>query len=419
MRQAKLTSQQEHALQVARVAFMTQSPFYSHLYYSLGREVITRDIPTLATDGRNILINPDYFCGFPVSKQVFMLAHEMSHLVCDHPRRMTSYFKANNLRGLPYDQKLGNICADYVINADLVETGVGEIDEAWLFDKDIKGSELWEDVYERLFKQGPCPPPPKRRGKGARQGGQKPDQRALDGDGSFDEVLESPVDPVTGEVDLPDVNEFREAVARAVSVAKVMGKLPGSVQRLVDAILAPQIDWREHVRLLITGKVGYRGETWTKPNRRRLVMRPITIMPGRNGYGCNTVVVGVDTSGSVGGDEMKVFMSELNGVLCDVRPKRIVVIGCDHDVSQVEDVYSVDEFEALREKGIKGGGGTRFEPVFDYVREHDLRPETLIYLTDMLGTFPTEAPAYPVIWAATTDAKAPWGDMVRININQE
>ena len=412
---AVLTPAQAHAMSVARVAFMVASPFYSHLYYSLGEEVLTRDIPTAATDGRKVIINPDYFCAFTVPKQVFILAHEMSHLVCKHPQRMTSYMKAGGLRKLPFDQKFANFCADYVINADLIESGVGEIDEAWLWDKDIKGSELWEDVYERLFQQGNCPPP-RRRGKGGRQGGQKPDQWAMDGDGSFDEIMEPGKDPVTGEPDLPDENEFKEAVARAASVAKAMGKMPGSVQRLVDEILAPQINWREHVRLLITGKIGFRGETWTRPNRRRLVLNPITIMPGRNGYGCNTVVIGVDTSGSVGDDEMAVFMGELGGVLADVRPKRIIVIGCDYDISQVDELWSVDEFEALRVKGIKGGGGTKFEPVFDYVKEHDLRPEALIYLTDMEGTFPTEAPAYPVIWAASTDKPAPWGDTVRIKI---
>ena len=47
--------------------------------------------------------------------------------------------------------------------------------------------------------------------------------------------------------------------------------------------------------------------------------------------------------------------------------------------------------------------------------EHDLRPETLVYLTDMLGTFPGEAPAYPVVWCSTSkDIPAPFGDLIEI-----
>jgi predicted metal-dependent peptidase len=242
----------------------------------------------------------------------------------------------------------------------------------------------------------------------------KPDKQAEARGGAFDEILPPPVDPVTGEVDLPEEHEFQEAVARAAAVAKAIGKLPASIQRLVDEILTPQVDWRDHIRLLVTGKIGARGETWKRPNRRRLVLNPIMILPGKRGYGCEMVVVGVDTSGSIGDRELAVFLAEVSGILSDVKPRRIVVIGCDADVSQVDEVTSLDEFEGLRAKGIKGGGGTDFRPVFDYVAEHQLRPEALIYCTDLLGVFPAEAPVYPVVWAATTDVNVPWGEVVRI-----
>jgi hypothetical protein len=34
----------------------------------------------------------------------------------------------------------------------------------------------------------------------------------------------------------------------------------------------------------------------------------------------------------------------------------------------------------------------------------------------MMGTFPDEAPDYPVIWAKSTDYQAPFGDEVRIDM---
>jgi predicted metal-dependent peptidase len=442
---ARLTSAQEKTLSIARIAFMMEAPFYAHLYHSLGKEVITRDLPSLATDGRRILINPEYFCGLSVSEQVFALAHEMAHLVMRHPQRMTAYRRAGKLRDKPYIQKLGNICADYVINAGLIESHVGSCNPNWLYDKDIKGDELWEDVYERLWVDPPCPPVPPP-GKGSEDGeGEgppggdgvndrskpghepvkagkkvsatgKPDKLAEANDGAFDEVWEPEVDPATGEVDVPEEHEFKEAVARAAAVAKAMGKLPGNVQRMVDEILAPQVDWREHIRLTMTGKVGARGETWKKLNRRRLVLTPTIILPGRNSYGCELVVVGVDTSGSIGDNELNVFLSEVSGILADVKPRRIMVIGCDYVVTQVDEVDSLDAFEVLRAKGIKGGGGTRFEPVMDYVKEHDLRPEMMVYLTDGVGDLTFPAPPYPVVWAMTTDVEASWGEVVRIKV---
>jgi predicted metal-dependent peptidase len=449
--EAKLTPLQVRQLEIARVAFMQEAPFYAHLMYSIGEEVITRDVPTAATDGKRIMLNPDYVCPLPVGKQVFVYAHEMSHLVCRHAQRFKYYLKQGNIKGKPVILEWANVCADYVINADIINSMPNvQVDPGWLYDPNIAGTELWEDVYERTLKV--IPPPPKGKGKGKGQpgggGGQPGDPQDPQDDaqgppqlpatkqykdtgkslkgakedpqaannpqpGRFDEVLEPEID-AEGQEDLPDENEFLEAVARAAAVAKAQGKLPAGAQRLVDELLTPQVDWRDHIRLLMTGKIGARGETWKRPNRRRLVLNPIVVLPGRKGYGCELVVVGVDTSGSIGKHELTIFLSEVGGILNDVKPRKILVIGCDANISQVDELTTLDEFEGLREKGIKGGGGTDFRPVFDYIKEHDLKPETMVYLTDLYGDFPSEAPTYPVVWAATSDDPVPFGDVVRI-----
>ena len=445
--EAKLTPLQTRQIDISRVAFMQEAPFFAHIMYSIGKDVITRDIPTAATDGKRIFINPDYFCPLPVGKQIFIWLHEVYHLVCNHPTRFKNYLKAGNIKGKPAIHEWANVCADYVINADILATvPAAQIDPAWLYDPSITGDMLWEDVYERTLKIAP----PGGSGKGQAQPGQptggmggaqsgppskgelpstkqykntgkslrnaKEDAQAEGSpqSGRFDEVLEPEIDPVTGEEDLPDENEFKEAVARAAATAKAMGKMPASMQRLVDELLTPQVDWKDHIRLLMTGKIGARGENWKRPNRRRLALNPIVVLPGRKGYGCELVVVGVDTSGSIGERELNVFLSEVGGILNDVKPHKIIVIGCDAAVSQVDEVTTLDEFEGVRAKGIKGGGGTDFRPVFCYVEEHDLKPEALVYLTDLFGAFPDEAPRYPVVWAATTDETVPFGDVVRI-----
>jgi predicted metal-dependent peptidase len=432
--EVKLTSEQEHALNVARVAFSIQSPFYAHTYHELGKEVISRDVPTAATDGRHIVINPEYFCAHITPEQVFILAHEMSHVVGRHTQRIKHYQQEGNIRGKPFDAQFANICADYVINADLVETKVGQHNPDWLLHPDVKGSDLWEEVYERLWVDPPVsgsptkPPgqgdqpgqcahiPRTPAGDGKRVPGKRDPQAQAKG-GQFDDHLPPPVNPVTGESQLPTEDEFREAVVRAAAVAKSRGQLPANIKRMVDELLTPQVNWREHVRMLITGKVGFRGETWVRPNRRRLALNPIVIMPGKKGYGAELVVVGVDTSGSIGKKGLDIFFGEIGGVLADVRPRRIMVIGCDFRVTQVDEVGTLDEFEGVRAEGIKGGGGTRFEPVFDHVEENNLRPECLIYLTDGKGSFPDEAPAYPVIWGMTGQVEPPFGETVKIELN--
>jgi len=79
----------------------------------------------------------------------------------------------------------------------------------------------------------------------------------------------------------------------------------------------------------------------------------------------------------------------------------------------VQEVRSLDEAEACLHTA-KGGGGTSFIPVFDEIEAMDLQPQAVIYLTDMIGSFPKSAP-YPVIWCSTSKGiKPPFGDLVEI-----
>lgn len=76
----------------------------------------------------------------------------------------------------------------------------------------------------------------------------------------------------------------------------------------------------------------------------------------------------------------------------------------------------MDEFangEPIELKAV-GGGGTDFRPVFEHIEDNRMEPRCLIYLTDLAGKFPDEEPAFPVLWAATTDRTPPFGEKLRI-----
>lgn len=412
----KLTPEQTQAIDVARVGFMTACPFYAHYFYAEMTEVFTKDIPTAATDGRRIFINPEYISGLKPAERVFVYAHEVDHVISRDPQRIKHYKQLGKVRTKPADAWFWNVVTDYRINAGLMEQGVGMMNPSWLYAADVSGDALAEEVYERKWQDKP-PQPSTYGSSGKAPKGMKGDKVADANGGSFDEVLEPQTDPVTGAEDLPSEQEFKEAIAKAAAVAKAVGKLPAGLQRRIDEILNPQVDWREHIRMLMTGKIGSRSETWDRANRRRLVLNPLVVMPGRRGFGCDLVAVMIDTSGSIGQRELDTFLAEVGGILQDVRPREVLVIGCDATVTQVETLRNLDELGELRRKGVKGGGGTSFKPPFDYLKKHSLRPATAVYLTDMLGEFPDEQP-FPVIWAATTDNKAPHGDTVRIQVRE-
>ena len=422
------TAEQAKVLEIARVGLMTSCPFYAYFFYSQCREVYTLDVPSAATDGRHIFINPEYFAKLKPAEAVFIYAHEMVHAVERHPARGKYYQQQKGLVGKPFDQHFMNVCADYVINAGLIEEGVGQMNADWLWANDVNADEVWEEVYRRKWQD-----PPQGKGQGPGQGGGGQGQpstyrsegkapKGARGDptaaanGGFDELLPPPTDPVTGREDLPTETEYKEAIASAAAAAKAQGKLPARLQRKIDEILEPQVSWRDKIRLTITGMIGRRKETWNRPDRRRLVLNPITIMPGRTGHGAGTVAVAVDTSGSIYADPnaLAAFFGEIRGILSDVKPKTVVLIECDATIQRVSEANSLDELDVAQQRGVKGGGGTSFLPPFEYLAKENIRPEALIYLTDLMGSFPNRAPGYPVIWCSTMEGKAPFGETILI-----
>lgn len=444
---AKLSPAQEQAMVEGRMAFMDDCPFFAHYYWDQLKEYPTFDFDTLATDGRRVFFNPEYVAKLQPLERAFALAHETYHAIWAHPTRMKSYHDAKKLRELPYDSGFYNVCADYVINASLIAAKVGACNPEWLYAPDVTGDELPEDVYVKKWQKPPPqgsqggqgqPGQGQGQGQGQAQGqgsapgqnqtygqtkkGANPDKTAKAAGGGFDQVLEPFTDPVTGAEDIPGEAEFKEAVGRAAAAAKAIGKLPGQFQTLIDEILTPQISWAEHIRMLITGKIGHRNETWNTPLRRYLPLGapfpgnpPMIFLPSKRGHGAELVVCAIDSSGSVSDREIQVFISEIAGVIADCRPRRVMLIWCDAIIQRIDEARSLDDLADIRVKGAPGRGGTRFDPPFRYLAEQGIRPDTMIYLTDMEGAFPAE-PNYPVVWCATTDRKAPFGETVRVRV---
>ena len=457
-RKVKLTKVQENALVEGRVAFMKFCPFYCHYFYEQMVEYPTDQIKTFATDGRRIYVNPAYAQALKPMERAFAYAHEVEHVIKRHPQRAAHYARQKEVVGLPYNATLMNVAMDLPINAHLIDMEVGMCNPSWLYDKDIGADELSEDVYAKLYKRLPPPPPPPPpsdeecedgeggTGEGGQPGdsddptngsdppdptntppntprrgdtkkGGRPDPQADAENGRFDEVLPPQQDPATGKEDLPTEQEFVEAVARAAAAAKAAGNFPASLQRQVAEITEPQVNWRDHLRIKLAGKLGQSRTTWESPNRRRIVLNPAIYLPGRRGYGAELVVVVIDNSGSIGEPELSTFFGETGAILADCRPKKVMVIWCDAKVHRVEEARNLDELAHIRVEGSTGGGGTSFRPPFNYLAERDIRPDTTVYLTDMYpGDGWPDEPNHPVIWCATSDVQGPWGETVHIEV---
>lgn len=418
---AALTVQQKQEWEKTRTALMWHCPAFTFILMTMMDKlksehiaVFTKDVPTAATDGVGLLINPDYFFQFPLPKRMFIVAHEICHAMLNHMISVYQWkqwgkVKLLNNNSLPYDHDTMDRAMDLVINDMLIECkGEGsrpifEFHQDWLHDKSIATKDdSVVDAYSKLYK--------KKQQNSGKKGS---------GDGASGQCFDQHLDPGATQGKDPakamqdhNPTEWQTAIAAAMQAAKLQGKLPGALESFVKTVLEPRVSWQEHIVSLFARKIGSGGYDWKRPDR-RLIVRDI-YAPGRSGFGCNTIVVGGDSSGSVNDLTIAMFFGELAGMLEDLRPKRIVVMWCDHQVHRVDEIEDACDIIDCRRKGVPGRGGTSFIPVFEEIAAMGLQPDALIYLTDMDGCFPKHAPDYPVIWGSIRGKEAPFGDVVEI-----
>nr|WP_244111316.1 VWA-like domain-containing protein [Burkholderia gladioli] len=206
--------------------------------------------------------------------------------------------------------------------------------------------------------------------------------------------------------------EWKVAVLQAAKAAQACGKLGGALQAAVEQSVASVVDWRPllHRFAQDAAPIDY---TWALPDRRYLHLG--MYMPSLNQPQVGDAVFVRDTSGSVWDETQAQFAAEILAVADAIRPRRLIVMDCDERVTQVQIFEQGDLVELAP---LKGGGGTSFIDPFHRIAGEEIEPAFLVYLTDMEGSFPSEEPAYPVLWASTTPLKrarrAPFGETIEV-----
>lgn len=123
-------------------------------------------------------------------------------------------------------------------------------------------------------------------------------------------------------------------------------------------------------------------------------------------------MIGVDTSGSIGSTELEQFAGEISAISDEAKPERIHIVYCDAAVQAVQEFGASEPIELKP----KGGGGTDFRPVFEWVDRNGIQPACLIYLTDLCCDSYPEPPGYPVLWVTDSRRIAPFGETLCIDV---
>jgi predicted metal-dependent peptidase len=199
--------------------------------------------------------------------------------------------------------------------------------------------------------------------------------------------------------------DWQIAVEQAESVARLAGKMPMGAKRSVEASKAAQVDWRELLRRAWSETIPT-DYSWTRPNRRHVWTG--LYLPGVVCEGVGEICIAVDCSGSIHDRQLGLFAAEVRSILAGQQPRLVHVLYFDTEVQK----YETFQAGQLIKLTPVGGGGTDFRPCFEWLADRGIQPQTMVFLTDLLGTFPESVPPYPVLWASTDTRQAPFGQVV-------
>lgn len=340
--------------------------FYATLLIRM-KPIPTRDVATAATDGRRLLYNPEWIHDLDQSQLNGLLRHLCMHVAHLH-----------HVRRGKRNKEGWNLGCDLAVN-EIIKEDLGTLPP----DAPLPGigkfrkhpiDETAERHYELL------------------KGGY--------GYSSYGDVI-----------DAEDIDKETEAatlaVAQGAHAAARRGELPAGLQRLVGGMFAPpKANWRDILRQFVANHAR-NDYCWLTPNR-KLVQQGV-YAPGLWSEELGDVLVAIDTSGSIDDAQLKDFAIEVEGVL-SAYDCSATIIYCDAAVGRV-DTWQTGAGQLTFNP--VGGGGTSHRPIWKWCADNQYEPVCAICLTDMETDF-GEAPPFPVLWASTGHADAPWGQVVKL-----
>lgn len=415
--------------------------------------------------------NPLLLCKFKLKEIIYIVCHEIDHVVLNHPAEMV---KANP-EGNPDTFYQFNLAADAAVNDRINHEIVAE-KHGFMSEPDglitsqvlskmfklgnIRQMENYAYYFGLIGKRNPQQP---QQGPGAAQNGQQSimeQQNQKDGTSSSsgqngDEdarntqnnkgnpAVEGQEEKQAGSGETGndqvvtaancggnisdhnweagnDADDAAAAVREFVNASVGMmndesrGLMPGYfMSRVEDINKPPVLSWQAILKKYVGTITANKRKTRMRLNRRQPERFDLS---GAVDDKVLKIVVAVDTSGSMSDSMIGQVMNEIFAILAK-RKHDITVIECDAEVRRVYKARTPADIK----KKVAGRGGTWFSPVIDYVnKDKYFRDALLIYFTDGYGEREIPKPrTYRNIWVVIDDArhlslKEPYGTVLTL-----
>lgn len=356
----------------ARLKLLFQQPFFGTLTMQLPLVDATESgwCKTAAVDGRNIYYNREFFADLDIDEIQFVLCHEVLHVAFDHFGRRSHR-----------DPEWWNMANDYIINGALVKDRIGKMPTKKVADVDSKGEAnqrvgLYEEKYVGWTSEAVYDDLEKRKvkkqmtldvhlemGKDRKSGGGSGNGRGVD-------VSEDDLNKIRAEV--------KNKILQAAQAAQTAGKMPASLERLIDDLVTPKIDWRDllqqNIQSCITDDF-----TFERPNRKH--MYGGIFLPTLKKDETIDIAVAIDMSGSISDQMGKDFLSEIYGIMSQYNDFTISILCFDTQVYNYQK-FTKDNQDDLLDYKCKGGGGTDFDAFWNFWMEENIEPKKAVIFTD-------------------------------------
>jgi predicted metal-dependent peptidase len=416
MAEVALTQQQKLTVRRIAMGLTKEFPFFGHVF-ACCRFVFDDAVPTAGLkigEFMTVQLGSKFFEKKDFNDQRFILLHELSHWMFQHPIRavQTGTKNSKNMS----DQK--NMAMDLAVNSFLKRHSPFRLPQDAKTPDDFKLD--WDRTYEwylyQLMKsqqkqqggggQGSGQCDGRQQGQGGGKGNPSGDDQGK-GQGQGKDDRHGAGGQHHWECSVSEA-EAGELACRMYQAAKMAGQDPGGALGEIYKVRA-EIDWR--TEFLRAAQKAELSEEWTFTKRR--MSKRFDTIPGLIHDYLGELYLIVDTSGSMGPKEI--------GACFDIVDKLF-------NMGYIIHIFEVDAklqqeylYEGVPPK-VKGGGGTAFQSAFKHIIETYRQCEQIICLTDgYICDLDRGKPPVDMVFIISPDGTTdlPYGEVIKMKLLEE
>lgn len=374
----------EQLLTKAKSQLTMNHPYFGMLASRLKHEP-NESVSAYASNGIRFLYNPEFLQRRTLEEIQFILTNCVMHHVLAHQQRRL------NRKGL-----LWQLATDYAINNILEQNGL-HIPQGANYNSEFKkmyAEEIYEVLKEEFYSGVDAfdDDIPNDNPENIQIG----DSQEKDDNKAF-----ANTDAIEEDLDPQNESNWEYAASVAQEVAQRKSAMPSGMERLAKKVKSNGVDWRFELYNAINRHM--RNNYAFMPPNKKHSWRGVALPSLASDT--LSLCVAVDTSGSINDELLSAFMEEFKVIMQNFPAVKIELIIAD---AKVHAHYTFQGGEKM-DFPLKGGGGTDYRPVFDYIDANLPMSTMLLYFTDGDGWFPKYPPSYEVLWALSRNAKVPFG----------